>query len=173
VDAVLGGADRPVDYASTAALRYVEAVALEAMRLRPVAPFLAFQANRDMVLGDVAVPAGNIVYLLTGRVAKTEAHFVDAGTFRPERWLDAPDRDRPGHDPRAFMPFGAGARFCPGRHLAMLEIKMVIAMLCRNFEVAAAPAAPPVEEVFSFTMRPTELLVALRARRGPGPGFSP
>jgi cytochrome P450 len=165
VDAVLGGADRPVDYATTAALRYVEAVALEAMRLKPVAPFLAFQANRDTTVGDVPVPAGNIVYLLTGRVAKDEAHFADGRAFRPERWLDAPDGDRAGHDGRAFMPFGAGARFCPGRHLAMLEIKMVIAMLCRNFEVAAADEAAPLEEVFSFTMRPARLSVALRARR--------
>jgi hypothetical protein len=47
----------------------------------------------------------------------------------------------------------------------MLEIKMVIAMLCRNFEVAAADEAAPLEEVFSFTMRPARLSVALRARR--------
>ena len=88
--------------------------------------------------------------------------------FRPERWLEAQGHGRSGHETQAFLPFGAGARFCPGRHLAILEIKMVIAMLCRNFEVAPVADAPPVEEVFSFTMRPENLFVTLRSRSSPG-----
>jgi cytochrome P450 len=164
-DRVLGSAERPADYPSTEALSYIDAVAHEAMRHRPVAPFLAFQPNRDVELGGVAVPAGTILYLLTGKVAHDDASFSDAQAFRPERWLEESGRSRPGHDTQAFMPFGAGARFCPGRHLAMLEIRMVIAMLCRNFAVAPVPDAPPVQEVFSFTMRPENLLVTLHPRR--------
>jgi cytochrome P450 len=164
VDRVLGGADRPPDYAGTEALRYVEAVAHEAMRHKPVAPLLAFEPYEDVELGGVRVPAGNIVYLLTGKVGSEERSFADAGAFRPERWLEAGAQSHPGHDTQAFLPFGAGARFCPGRHLAMLEIKMVVAMLCRNFEVGPVAGAPPVEEVFSLTMRPENLFVSLRRR---------
>ena len=167
VDRVLGSAGRPVDYASTEALRYVEAVAHEAMRLRPVAPFLAMQANQSVVLGGVQVPAETDIYLLTGKVATEEKNFADAMAFRPERWLEAQGHGHSGHETQAFLPFGAGARFCPGRHLAILEIKMVIAMLCRNFEVARVADAPPVEEVFSFTMRPENLFVTLRPRSCP------
>jgi cytochrome P450 len=168
-DRVLGGAERPGDYATTEALHYIDAIAYEAMRHKPVAPFLAFQPNRDVELGDVQVPAGTVVHLLTGKVARHEAHFTEPQAFRPERWLDAADGSRPGHDTQAFLPFGAGARFCPGRHLAMLEIRMVIAMLCRNFDVAPVADAPPVEEVFSLTMRPENLLVMLRPRRPRAP----
>jgi cytochrome P450 len=164
-DRVLGSAERPADYPSTEALSYIDAVAHEAMRHRPVAPFLAFQPNQDVELGGVAVPAGTILYLLTGKVAHDDANFSDAQAFRPERWLEESGRSRPGHDTQAFMPFGAGARFCPGRHLAMLEIRMVIAMLCRNFAVAPVTDALPVQEVFSFTMRPENLLVTLHPRR--------
>ena len=164
-DRVLGDAERPVDYPGTEALHYLEAVAHEVMRHRPVAPFLAFQPNQDVELGRVAVPAGTVIYLLTGKVGRDEAYFGDAQAFRPERWLEAAGRSRPGHDTQAFLPFGAGARFCPGRHLAMLEIKMVIAMLCRNFEVVPVRDAPAVEEVFSFTMRPENLFVTLHPRR--------
>jgi cytochrome P450 len=163
-DRVLGSAERPVDYASTEALHYIDAVAHEAMRHRPVAPFLAFQPNQDVELRGVAVPAGTIVYVLTGKVAHDEENFAAAQLFRPERWLEGSGRSRPGHDTQAFMPFGAGARFCPGRHLAMLEIRMVIAMLCRNFAVSPVTDGPPVEEVFSFTMRPENLFVRLTPR---------
>jgi cytochrome P450 len=95
----------------------------------------------------------------------SEDNFADSTSFRPERWLDAGTRADKAHNTRAFLPFGAGPRFCPGRHLAMLEITMVGAMLCRNFDVAHAPDSPPTEELFSFTMMPKNLFVTLNRRR--------
>jgi cytochrome P450 len=38
----------------------------------------------------------------------------------PERWLGRREL-RNGHNTKAFMRFGAGPRFGPGRYLAMLE----------------------------------------------------
>ena len=45
------------------------------------------------------------------------------------------------------------------------QIKMVAAMLCKNFDVVRVTDGPPVEEWFSVTMMPKNLLVTLRARR--------
>jgi cytochrome P450 len=166
-DGVLGGAERPVDYASTEALHYIEAAAHEAMRLKPVAPIIGLESNADTLIGDVRVPKGTGVYLLTGHAAAMRSNFVDPQAFRPERWLKSADQGGTGgHNTKAFAPFGGGARFCPGRHLAMLEIKLVAAMVCRNFEVARAPDSPPTEEVWGFTMMPKNAWVTLRHRRG-------
>jgi cytochrome P450 len=163
-DGVLGSAHRPTDYATTDELRYIEAVAHETMRHRPVAPFLWVEPNEDVVIGDVHVPKGTAVNVLMGHVAMAADNFANPKSFRPERWLEAAGHGSEGHNTHAFLPFGAGARFCPGRHLAMLEIKMVAAMLCRNFEVSRAPDSPPTEEVFSFTMMPSSVRVSLRQR---------
>ena len=163
-DRVLGSANRPPDYASTSDLRYIEAVAHETMRLKPVAPFLWVEPTEDVVIGDVHVPKGNAVNVLTGHVAVAADNFADSTLFRPERWLEAAGRSSEGHNTQAFLPFGAGPRFCPGRHLAMLEIKMVAAMLCRNFDLSRAPDATRTEEVFSFTMMPSSVRVSLRQR---------
>lgn len=164
-DEVLGDAMRAPDYASTDALRYIEAVAHETMRVLPVSPLQGAQPNEDTVLGDVRVPKGTAIYLLAARAATRPENFSHAESFQPERWLEHGPHASSGHNTRAFVPFGAGPRFCPGRHLAMLEIKMVAAMLCRNFEVSRFPGAPAPEQVFSFTMMPKNLSIALRHRR--------
>jgi cytochrome P450 len=164
-DRVLGDRPRPADYATADALPYIEAVAHEAMRLKPVAPFLAMQANRDTAVGDVDVPADTTVFLVMTHPTADEKNFHDPQAFQPERWLDTGGHGGAAHNTRAFMPFGGGPRYCPGRHLAMLEMKMVAAMLCRNFAIARAPGTPATEERFSFTMVPKNLFVTLRPRR--------
>ena len=93
-----------------------------------------------------------------------QSNFADP-QFRPERWLEDTGLEAGGHNHKAFAPFGGGARFCPGRHLAMLEIKLVAAMVCRNFEVNRAPDSPPTEEVWGFTMMPKNAWITLRRRK--------
>jgi cytochrome P450 len=167
VDGVLGDALTPPDQEIIEALPYVEAVAHETMRVLPVAPLQAIEATTDTVIGDIKVPKGTELYLLAGYMASRPEHFAAPEAFKPERWLVTPHHAREGHNTHAFVPFGAGPRFCPGRHLAMLEIKMVLAMLCRNFDVSRYPDTRPPEEVFSFTMMPSDFFVRLRSRQRP------
>ena len=146
-------------------LPYIEAVANEAMRCKPVGGHLFLEPNEDVQIEDVHIPKGTPILVLNGHVGSQEVNFTRAKEFRPERWLEASEHSAPGHDERAFMPFGAGPRFCPGRNLAMLQIKMVTAMLCRDFEVSHPPGAPPVGEVYAFTVGPTNVFAMLRPRR--------
>jgi cytochrome P450 len=164
VDAVVGSADLPRDHATASGLGYIEAMAHEALRMKPVAPFLALEARVDVQLGGVQVPAGTGILALNGYPGATAAHFEAPDAFRPERWLDAERPAADAHDTRAFLPFGAGPRFCPGRHLAMLEIQMVMAMIARHFDVRRAPGTAPAEELFAFTMMPKDLFVQLVPR---------
>jgi cytochrome P450 len=76
--------------------------------------------------------------------------------------LDAGPED--GHDTRAFLPFGAGPRYCPGHNLAMLEATTVLAMAVRNFAIARPAGAPPTRERFAFTLQPVDLTVRLTPR---------
>ena len=64
-----------------------------------------------------------------------EEYFADARRFRPERWLGAEGGHGAASANRIAMPFGAGPRVCPGRHLAMLEIKMALAVLLGRFDI--------------------------------------
>ncbi len=163
-DAVLGDESVPPDLSAVEKLAYIEAVAHETMRLKPVAPLLFMEPNRDVEIEGVKIPKGTTLMLVKRPAALREENFTDAREFKPERWLDS---NPPGyaHNRNASTPFGSGPRFCPGRNLALLEIKMAMAMLCKNFDVERAEPERPVEEVFSFTMMPDRLMVEFAARR--------
>lgn len=150
-----------------AKLAWIDAVANEAMRLKPVAPIIFLEALADVEIGDVALPKGTALFLLTMHAGLQDKHFADADEFRPQRWIDAAAAPSSAHDPKAFLPFGAGPRFCPGRQLAMVEIKTVMAMFCASFEITKTQPAEPVRELFSFTMMPENLFVKLRRRAVP------
>jgi cytochrome P450 len=167
VRAVIGAQGLPTQYEQLAHLAFVEACAHETMRLKPVAPILMKQAARDSVVAGIRIPAGQMVMLLMRPSATDERHFPDAQAFVPARWLaDAAPGRAASSAKRLAMPFGAGPRLCPGRYLAMLEMKMVIAMLLGSFEfesVGTADGGEPREHL-SFTMAPVGLRMKLRAR---------
>jgi cytochrome P450 len=141
-------------------LDYLEACVSEAMRLKPVAPFLGFDAICDTTVADVRVPAGTLVWCVLRHDSVDEHHFPNAGAFDPQRWLS-------GADKRIAMPFGAGPRICPGRYLALLEIKLAMAMLLGNFEIESVttPDRREAQELMSFTMNPVALQMRLRDAR--------
>ena len=122
-------------------LEFIEACIHETMRLKPVGPQLPLQANADVLVGDVQVPRGTIVINLLRRDSVREDLVPRASRFEPERWLQS---DNPAK--RSSTPFGAGPRICPGRYLAMLEMKIAMTALLGHFDiefVGTADGQPP------------------------------
>jgi len=158
---------RELTLETLAGLDYLDACAQETMRLKPVAPMLPLQTLREVTLGDVRVPADRIVISLMRHDSVSPAQVPDASAFRPERWLSA---GAPGElnaaQRRTSMPFGAGPRICPGRYLALLEMKMAMAVLLGRFDIesVATPDGGLPEERLSFTMTPVGLHMRLRER---------
>ena len=170
-DAVLGADTLLEDFAAHPRMVRIEAAALEAMRLKPAAPVLRLESLHDTVLGDVSVPARTPVFLLTRHASIRAQAATGAAAFDLDRWIKPDGTALEAGAAKAFFPFGAGPRFCPGRFLALLEIKGVISMLCRNFELERAGSGP-VEEKLVFTMRPDNLSIRLR-RRSPAATSTP
>lgn len=143
---------------------YLDACVQEAMRMKPVAPILGSESVQEVALDGVRVPSGVVVFMLLRHAFALQVPLQDGDEFRPERWLEPGMKEQLDDPGRKLVPFGGGPRFCPGRYLAMCEIRMVVAMLARSFTIELVPGAPPVEEVFSFTMTPSALPLLLRAR---------
>jgi cytochrome P450 len=163
----LAGGDRPTQFEQTNALPYLQACIDETMRLRPVAPIMFVQVGRDTTVSDIAVPEGALLALVMRSGTLDERYFPDAARFDPARWLEAarPEAEQSAGK-RLSMPFGAGPRLCPGRYLALLEIKMVMSMLLATFEIDRVDALDggEVHERLDFTMAPVPLRMRLSAR---------
>lgn len=167
VDAVLGPGGQVGSIEDLARLDQVEACANEAMRLKPVAPLIMNEACEDAVVADVRVPAGTVVVCLMRPANLDDANFPRAEQFDPGRWRGGADAAASlSSAKRIAMPFGAGPRMCPGRYLALAEIKMVTAMLLAHFDVVdvSAPGNDEPAERLALTMAPVGLRMKLRAR---------
>jgi cytochrome P450 len=146
-------------------LDYVEACMNETMRLKPVGPLLPLQALKDTVVGDVVVNEGTVVINLLRHDSLDDEHVPDAKAFKPERWLGEGGLS-PAAAKRISMPFGAGPRICPGRYLALQEMKMVLLTLLQHFEidfVGTDDGAEPPERLM-FAMAPVGLRMRLASR---------
>ncbi len=64
--------------------------------------------------------------------------FPDPDLFEPSRWLEA--AGGPNDEMKEmFMPFSKGTRACLGKSLALMELKLVTAVLVQQYAVALAP----------------------------------
>jgi cytochrome P450 len=66
------------------------------------------------------------------------------------------------------MPFGGGPRLCPGRYLALVEMKMVLSLIARNYtlvDVGTESGKAPAERL-AFAMYPVGLRMKLAPRAG-------
>ena len=157
----LGGRAAPPDIDAVSRLAYTSAVAQEVMRLRPVGPAVGLETLRDLVVGDLALPAKTAFMVLVRPPVLDPQRFDAPNDFRPERWLDG---DKATHDARVHMPFGTGPRICPGRALALLEIRVLVATIFAGFELERVGAAEDVREIFAVTLAPRGLKVRVHRR---------
>ena len=168
VDATVGEERVLREFDRTRGLDWLEACLHEAMRLRPVAPLIFVETQRETTLAGMPLRKGAIVFCVMRKPALDTATLgSDAAEFRPARWLDGGSEGTRALN-RAAMPFGAGPRLCPGRYLALVEMKMVLSLIARNYrlvDVGTASGEPPAERL-AFAMFP----VGLRMQLAPRPG---
>ena len=133
---------------------YLEWVINEAMRLYPPVFTIFREPTEPVELGGYQVPSGATIMLPQWGVHRSERYWDDPETFDPERF--SPDRrsDRPRF---AFFPFGGGPRHCIGKHLSLLEAKLIVATVVSEYELDFQGDAP-LELMPSLTMHPRQTM---------------
>lgn len=139
-------------------LDYTTCVIKESMRLYPPAPLSVSVAMQDVTLGDLFVPRGTRVDISSYVLHRLPWLWPEPKVFRPERFVEFDDRHT-----GAYFPFLLGPHRCIGAGLAMLELRIVSAMLAQAFEFEL-PEGPPRANL-RVSLHPSGFRMRVVARR--------
>jgi len=118
-------------------LTYTLAVVKETLRLYPPASSTRSGEPGHYIRGldERQLPTdGFLVWSNSYAIHRDPNYWPEPNNFLPERWL-AQEGDRLYPPKGVYRPFEFGPRNCIGQELAMLELKMVLTMTAREFEV--------------------------------------
>ncbi|KAL8725778.1 MAG: hypothetical protein Q9166_007143 [cf. Caloplaca sp. 2 TL-2023] len=80
---------------------------------------------------------GTLIWMISHACQHDPAFWPRADEFLPERWLTKEgDELFPKHG--AWRPFEHGPRACIGKNLSMIELKIVLCLIARRFEISPA-----------------------------------
>nr|UTS77788.1 cytochrome P450 720B39 [Ginkgo biloba] len=110
------------DYKS---MKFTQCVINETLRLSSITPGLLREAIEDIKVKGYLIPKGWAILGLTIGVHLNEKYFSEALEFNPWRWQANGQEDQIS-DETLLVPFGGGARLCPGAQLARLEVSLFL-----------------------------------------------
>lgn len=134
LETVLG--DRAATLSDLPRLIYTEMVIRESMRLYPPAWSLTRQTIDSVDIGGYPIDKGRVVVLNIYGMHRDARYFPDPDRFDPERFRPENEKNIPKY---AYLPFGGGPRVCIGNAFAMMEAKLIVATIARQFRLALAP----------------------------------
>ena len=159
VDRILPNGSEPT-FETLGELAVCEAVLQETLRLYPPAVFFSRECIREHYIGSeghrqVRIPVGAVVLTNAYLLHRREEFWPRPNEFDYTRWMRDPAtglKPKLAH-PFCYMPFGAGPRNCIGQNFALLEGKVILAMLLQQCDFKLEPGQRVVPDV-RITMRP-------------------
>ena len=145
--------DNEMSFENLSKLEYTTMVIKESMRLYPPVWGITRDASREDVIGGYRIKKGDSIAMSPYAVHRLEKYWENPLKFDPERF--SPERMKNIHR-YAWFPFGGGQRFCIGNNFAMMEMQIVIALACTQFNFT-------LTENFKLELEP---LVTLRPKHG-------
>jgi len=137
-----GGARKPA-YEDLHRLPYTTQVIQEAMRLHPPIWILPRRAVAEDEIDGYRIKPGSDVLIVPYTLHRHPDFWPDPERFDPDRF--ATDQAVARHR-YAYIPFGAGPRFCVGNNLGMMEAVFTAAVMASRFSLRLAPGYEVVGE---------------------------
>jgi cytochrome P450 len=113
----------------------LDGIIKESLRLLPPTPTSMRIAASPCEVGGFALPRGSTIFFSPFMTHRLPELYEEPDRFKPERWATL------SRTPYEYLPFAAGPHRCIGAEFALLEIKVVLAMLLQRYRLAVVPNA--------------------------------
>jgi len=195
IEVTFAAGEEPFDAIRLSRMPWLNACLNETMRLLPPVPSGSQRrvprGAGTKCIGKYAIPEETQVFAHTYSIHRDPRNFSDPNRFLPERWIPEDKRKNyvgssniQTHEKAAFIAFTYGPRTCLGKHVALMEMRMLVAHVVQTFKLS--PVRTPadydesklflgcysslqaweskLEDWFVFKKGPLEAAIGLRRR---------
>ncbi|KAI8906323.1 cytochrome P450 [Gorgonomyces haynaldii] len=117
---------------SIAELKYLDNFMKETQRLHSIVGAVVRTCTEPVTVLGHEYPKGTFFQVYLRGLHVNPKYYTDPETFNPDRWNGNIDKG-------AFLPFSDGVHNCIGRKLAIIEFKLILAMLVKRYTFTLVP----------------------------------
>eukprot|EP00731_Ephydatia_muelleri_P012083 Em0006g977a len=133
-------------------VQYLDMALQETLRLYPPGARTFRHASKTIKVNDLVIPEGMRVLVPIIILHHSKAFWEDPEVFRPERFTPEEKIKRPQ---LCHMPFGWGPRNCIGMRFALMEAKMALAAILKEYKFVQTPDTEiPLKTTVGITFSP-------------------
>ncbi|XP_037811692.1 probable cytochrome P450 9f2 [Lucilia sericata] len=131
---------KPLTYDALQNMRYLDMVVQECLRKWPGAIAIDRVCNKDITYDldngeKLELKKGDAIWIPVVGFHRDPQYFENPTKFDPERFSE---ENKDQIKPFTYLPFGVGPRNCIGSRFALLETKVLIYYIVRDFHIKAA-----------------------------------
>ncbi|PKY52100.1 cytochrome P450 [Rhizophagus irregularis] len=169
-DRVLGNdLTRPITNKDLNELEYCDAVTNEIYRHSPIAYLIGRVSFQSDKVGGYDWKEGTTFQMLASAALKHKDYWTEPEKFDPDRFYRVEESDKYLLEKKklrnTFPMFGGGTRMCPGRKLAIIELKCLLILIYRKYDIELVDMNAPLKYSSDFINCCTELKVRIKPRK--------
>ena len=120
-----------VSYEAVNEMKYLDMVIEESLRLFPPVTRIDRVCNQNYEFENIKVIKGQLWMASVIALHYDEELYPNPEKFDPERFRE---QNKQSRENETYLPFGAGPRSCLGMRFSLLEIKILISSLLKQFK---------------------------------------
>ncbi|CAG8746137.1 2634_t:CDS:2, partial [Acaulospora morrowiae] len=162
INRVLGkDPNHKITYEEAENLEYCEAIIKECFRIFSTVPIMFKKNTNPDIIGGIKFPANTQFFINLQGVHNHKSTWTNPEEFNPERFMDKsnPESKKP------LYSFSLGKRICPGKNLALLELKTFVALLYRKYDVELTDMNAPIKYRMTALRNCSELKMRIKKKK--------
>ncbi|XKL63085.1 hypothetical protein PGB90_005449 [Kerria lacca] len=151
LNTIFGDSDRVVKMQDLNEMKYLERIIKDALRLFPSVPFIGRKLKEKTTIGNYILPEGAHLIIHLYHIHRCSDQFPDPEKFNPDNFL--PENILKRH-PYSYVPFSAGPRNCIGQKFALIEEKIILSQILRNYRIESTKKFEEMSLISELVLRP-------------------